>query len=187
MKKIVLIFSVLGILMACSATKNKPERRCKTFPENNFVTIVEDKFQSVVNKDTVFINEVKYECVHTAFYTQKIMYDKFGKWDTAIYPNDDTHPILVWEDVQLFPNNPTKFKVAARGLESRETTYASVIVYDEKNNDALADDSVHKQNLISYFGNSIRANNSEKKDFYEVYWTTVDKKTWEKLKAMREG
>jgi hypothetical protein len=80
-----------------------------------------EEFKSVVNNDTIKLNEVKYECVYTAMYTKKVMYDKFGKWHKEIYTNKERHPMLIWENIKLFANDSTKFTIVTNGLESIET------------------------------------------------------------------
>jgi hypothetical protein len=183
------IFTIITalILISCSSTKKITEKRCKSILKNDYKTILEEKFESIVDNDTIFLNEVKYECVHTAMYTKKGMYDKFGKWNQEIYPKGRNHPILLWNNVKLFPNDTTEFIVATNGLESVETIYASVLVFDKKNKDLLSDQSEYKTKLIEYFSEMIKTNNSKKRDFYEIYWKTVDPKRWEQIKQYQKN
>lgn len=156
-----------------SFTSYSQEKRCKKIIKNGFKTVLYGEFKSVVNNDTIKLNEVKYECVHTAMYTKKVMYDKFGKWHKEIYSNSERHPILIWENIKLFANDSTKFTIATNGLESIETIYASILVFDENNNDLLAKSSPYRDKLVEYFGKLIN-NNSKKEDFYDIYWKTVN-------------
>ena len=183
------IFTILVtlILFSCSSTNKVTEKRCKSILKNDYKNILKDKFESVVNNDTIFLNEVKYECVYTAMYTKKGMYDRFGKWDKEIYPKGKHHPILLWNNVKLFPNDTTEFIVAANGLENVETIYASVLVFDKNNNDLLSDESEFKTKLIDYFSEMIKTNNEKKSDFYEIYWKTVDPKRWEQFKQYKKN
>lgn len=157
-----------------SFTSYSQEKRCKKIIKNGFKTVLYGEFKSVVNNDTIKLNEVKYECVHTAMYTKKVMYDKFGKWHKEIYPNSERHPILIWENIKLFANDSTKFTIATNGLESIETIYASILVFDENNNDLLAKSSPYRDKLVEYFGNLIINENVKKEDFYDIYWKTVN-------------
>lgn len=175
------------ILVSCSSTGKVTEKRCKSILKNDYKNIVEDKFESVVNNDTVFLNEVKYECVYSAMYTQKGMYDRFGKWDKEIYLKGQHHPILLWNNVKLFSNDTTEFMVAATGLESAETIYASILVFDKNNIDLLSENSKFKSKLMEYFSELIKSNNSNKSDFYEIYWKTVDPKHWERIKNYQKN
>ncbi len=176
-----LILVVFSIFVSCFSTKST-EKRHGLIIKNSYRAVYEDKFKSVVNNDTVILNEIKYESVYTAFYIQKGMYDRFGKWNKAIYTKDETHPILLWNNVKLFPNDTTKFIVAASGLESDKTIYASVLVFDNNSRDLLSEASKYKTRLIDYFSEMIKSNNSNKKDFYEVYWNDFNTRRVEKMK-----
>lgn len=187
MKNSIFTIIIALLLISCSSTKIKTEKRCKLILKNDYKTILEEKLESVVDNDTIVLNEVKYECMHTAMYTKKGMYDRFGKWNKEIYPKGRNHPILLWNNVKLFPNDTTEFIVAANGLESVETIYASVLVFDKKNKDLLSDESEYKTKLIDYFSEMIKTNNSKKEDFYEIYWKTVDPKLWEQIKQYQKN
>lgn len=183
MKNCVFLF----ILCTISFVGFSQEDRCKKITKNSFSNIIYDKFISVVNKDTIKLNEVKYECVNTAMYTKKIMFDKFGKWHKEIYPNKERHPMLIWENIQLFPNDSTKFTIATNGLESSKTIYASILVFDKDNNDLLAENSVYRDKLVTLFGQFIVQEDPKKEDFYEVYWNQVDPKIWKELQRYKKN
>jgi hypothetical protein len=174
------------IITSCSSTVKVNEHPCKPLLRNNHKTILIDKFKSIVGNDTLYLNEVKYECVFTVFYLKKGMYDRFGKWNQVIYPEGEYHPILLWKNVKLFPNDTTEFTVATSGEESAETIYASALVFDKKNNDLLSDDSEYQTKLIEYFSKMIKKNNAKKRDFYDIYWKMVDPNRWRKNKKYRE-
>lgn len=186
MKNILCLF-VITTFASCASTNNISEKRCETILKNDYKNILVEKFESNVDNETLFFNEVKYECVHSAMYTAKVMYDKFGKWNNAIFPKGERHPLLVWKNVKLFPNDSTEFIVATNGLESIETIYASVLVFDKQNNDLLTENSVYKAKLIEYFSGMIRANNSKKEEFYEIYWKTVDPKAWKRINSKKNN
>ena len=120
-------------------------------------------------------------------YIKKGMYDRFGKWNQEIYPKGRNHPILLWNNVKLFPNDTTEFIIAANGLENTKTIYASVLVFDKKNRDLLSDESVLKTKLIYYFSDMIKTNNEQKRDFYEIYWKTVDPIRWAEIKQYQNN
>ena len=187
MKKNIFTITITLILFSCSSTTKVNEKRCNSILKNDYKTILEEKFESVVNNDTIFLNEVKYECVYTAMYIKKGMYDRFGKWNQEIYPKGRNHPILLWNNVKLFPNDTTEFIIAANGLENTKTIYASVLVFDKKNRDLLSDESVLKTKLIYYFSDMIKTNNEQKRDFYEIYWKTVDPIRWAEIKQYQNN
>lgn len=186
MKKVLFILSISLILFSCNLQKkvNNPKEKAvgiaqKTEnPNTPYIymkgylnyDIVES---SVVKKsDTINLNELKFNAVFSALYTQKVMYDKFGKWTKEIRPNNKKHPILLWENVKLFEDENKLFTVYANGDENWEEIYASVLVYDDENNDCLNEDSLLRDKILQYFSNSIE-NLSDNKNFYEVYWKSI--------------
>lgn len=187
MKYVLLTLITTLLIISCSSVKIEPERRCKSILINDYKNIVEDKFISIVNNDTLLLNEIKYECVYSAMYIKKGMYDRFGKWHQIIYTNENKHPIFLWNNIKLFENDSTEFKVVANGLENTQTIYASVLVFDKENKDLLADDSQYKEKLIEYFSEMIKTNNNNKRDFYEIYWKTIDPKRWEEIKNVKQN
>jgi hypothetical protein len=170
------ILLIVLIIVSCSSSKNVTEKRCKSILKNDYNNIREDNIQTIVSNDTIILNEVKYKCVFKSVYTKKVMYDKFGKWNQEIYLNERSVPILLWENVKLFPNDTTEFNIAANGLENVETIYSSIIIFDKQNNDLLSENSKYKLKLIQYFSEMIKSNDTEKKDFYEVYGELLTQK-----------
>ena len=168
MCKIYLILLILSISNILTAQKNAIEERCPKLYKQNFTEIVREKYITLVNKDTIIFNEVRYECVFSAFYTHKVMYDKFGKWNKAIYPNNTKNPILMWENVDLFSNGK-KYNVFTNGNEKRGEIYASIMIFDQNENDLLAEKSTEKDSLINLFGDLLKNNKEWKKSFYEVF------------------
>ncbi|MEZ4838857.1 hypothetical protein [Flavobacterium sp.] len=181
-----LLFLISILFWGCSSTLQGNEKKCSKILKNNFSEIQEAKFISVINKDSLFLNEVQYVCVYSSMYTKKGMYDRFGKWNKVIYPQKSTHPILVWENVALFPADPTLFTVAALGLESRSSIYASVLVFDQNREDMLRENSPYKAKLIDYFGEMIKSDDSLNSNFYETYWKMVDSERWELIKKSKK-
>lgn len=126
------------------------------------------------NNDTTELNELKFNAVLSAMYTKQLMYEKFGKWSKEVRPNiDESHPILVWEKVKLFENEDKRYSVFANGDENWNEIYASVLVFDENNNDCLSASYPNKEKIIEYFSNGIRGL-SDGKDFYKIYWQSVN-------------
>ena len=173
MKQSITVFLVLTIFGCSSSQKVAEEVKCPQLYQNGYKKIVYGKYETVSNNDTIKINEVRFECVFTAFYTQKVMFDKFGKWDKAIHSGNKTHPMLLWEKVDLYSNGK-KYNVITNGIEDMKQIYASVMVFDENETDLLSKESPEKENLTNYFADLIKNNNNEKKDFYDVYWKMVD-------------
>jgi hypothetical protein len=159
-------------------------RRCAKILDKNFAGILYHKFRPIVGKDTLKINEVKYECVKTALYTRKVLYDRFGMWTKEIYrygaPN--RLPELAWQDVQLLEDDEKKFTIVARGLESAKTIYASIMIFDENNYDMLDAKSPYRDKLVKLIGDFIK-NDKESREFFKVFWSKYDPERWQKILA----
>ena len=182
----ILTILITSLLLSCSTTKDNPLPRCGSFPQNKFENISEDKFITIIDKDTISFNEVKFNCVNNASYLKKGMYDRFGRWHQIIYNNNSRNPILLWESIKLFENDTTKFTIATRGFEGVGNIFTSVLVFDENNNDLLSINSKYKPKLIEYFSNMIFTNDKKKKEFYELYWKTVNPEHWKRMESNKK-
>jgi hypothetical protein len=179
MKKTLFITFIIISSISCAVKKKHiQEKQCNRVLKNDFRNIVSDQFNYLTENGTLTVNEVKFECVFSAMYTKKVMYDKFGLWNEEVYINSETRPNLVWNNIHLFDNDDTKFTIIARGIENPTTTYASIMVLDHKNNDLLSPTSKYKSKLINLFSQLIKNNNSKNKKFYDVYWKIVDPMVW---------
>ena len=125
-------------------------------------------------KDTSFVYTLKFNAVASAMYTQKIMFDKFGKWTTAVPAGDNRNFILIWENVKLFDDKDELFSIAAHGIESWEEMFASVMVFDSKNNDCLSNNSIYLNEIITFFSNNIQNLNKDH-TFYKIYLSIINK------------
>lgn len=188
MKYFFILFLATLAISSCSSgsLKNINSKRCEKIYHNDFAWVLQDTFKSIVNSDTVFINEIKFECVHSSFYIQKAMYDRFGRWNKSIKPLQRS-TILIWEKVTLFENDTIQFTVAGMGEENYQTIYASVMVFDQNNQDMLAINSPYRERLINYFSKAIRNDNIQKRSFYEVYWKTFDPERWEEIQKYNKA
>ncbi len=175
MKYFLTVLFILSALI-CFSQKKIDKERCPTIYKNNFKRIQIETFESIVGKDTLLLTELKYECTYSALDTHKLMFDKFGKWHKSVSHPGETTLSLIWENVQLFPENSKKYTVITSGEESWKYIYSGVTVLDESGKDVLAENSPEQQKLIEYFKKLIRKNKEKNKSFYEVYSTLKDEK-----------
>ncbi|WJS96570.1 hypothetical protein NYQ10_08930 [Flavobacterium johnsoniae] len=175
---------IFFFFLNCSlAQKATIEEKCPKIYENKFTEILNEKYVTVNGKDTTKINEIRYECVYSAFYTHKVMYDKYGKWDKEIFPSNRNHPILVWKNIDLFSNGK-RYTILTNGLEEWGHIYASVMILDENERDILTEQTEEKIALTNFFGELLKKHNTRKKAFYEVYWKIVNPKTGEPMRDL---
>ena len=183
MKKIICIWLI--ITYSCAPTdgiSDNIEKRCESASFNSYEKIVEESSHMIFNGNNLHYNEVRFECVKSPLISKKVMYDKFGKWNSKIDSKREESPILIWKNVQLFPTDSTRFTVAANGMENEKKVFASVIVLDQENKDLLSHESEYKELLINYFSAMILTHDQSKRIFYKIYWTEVDPQKWRKLK-----
>ena len=211
LKKIIIIFLV--IIYGCS-TKNIVESNKK----NHIITpkIVKTANQNLPypyvhingfkdyeinlsnlfrDKNNYFAKELRFNATYSAFYTKKVMYEKFGLWSKEVRIKKEKHPVLIWENIKLFNDN-NLYTVFTKGFEntkgsgnqvkennfhkqvkgSNHGIYASVIVLDSTGGDCLSDNNqVLKKLIIEYFSNGIK-NLTSNNEFYDIYWKSVKRK-----------
>lgn len=180
------LITLLLLTISCSSSQRAAKRdKCPKIYKNNYTKILNEKYKTIYNKDTVTYNQIKFECVYSSFYTHKVMYDKFGKWDNVIYPSNNKYPILMWEKVNLFSDGK-EYTILTTGIEEWKHIYASVMVFDKNEVDLLSADSKEREKLTNYFANLIKNQNLEKKDFYELFWKMVDPDYWKTIEEHRK-
>ena len=180
MKQIYILLTLI-IIFGCSASKNNSEDivdlgNCKEIHENNFSTIKFKELTTITDRDTVIVNELRFECVKSIFYTNKAMFDNYGKWNVALSSTDSKHPVLMWTEVDLFSNGK-KYQVFTKGRFG-DVRYVSVMVFNLNGKDLLTDNSTEKDKIITLFSNLIRSNKTEADIFLRHYWNAVDPKIW---------
>ena len=175
-------FISIFVLISCSSGKTAMgEKKCDQIFETGFSEIIHTKYSTVVDKDTIDISEIRYQCVYGSMYSTKVMFDKFGKWDAVIYPNNDAHPFMLWKNVSLFEDDKL-YNVYTKGLEAKNEIYTSFLVLDENENDLLDENSEEREKLTIYFADLLKNQDVNRREFYEIYWTTVDPEHWVQLK-----
>ena len=185
--KFTYLIIVFFIVFSCSSSqKVVKETKCPKIYENDFTEILIEKYKTINNNDTITYNEIRFECVNSALYTHKVMYDKFGKWNKEIYPSNRKHPILVWEKIDILSNGK-EYTILTNGLEEWNHIYASVMVFDKNETDLLSSATEENEVITNAFADLIKNHKTEKKDFYEIYWKMVDPKRWETIKKYQKN
>jgi len=151
--------------------------KCAEIYRNDYSEARFEKIQTTLNSEAVSVNELRFECVISASYTGKVTFDKFGKWDLKVDTDNKRQPILVWRNVELFSDGK-RYDVYTHGIEERKHIYASVMVF-QNNVDLLSQNSSQREKLKNYFSDLIKNESQAEKDFYELYWKTVDPAYWD--------
>lgn len=140
--------------------------------ENGYKNYEIIRIQTIQNKDTSYVSELRFHAVLSAFYSKKLMFDRFGKWTNQIFLNNERHPVLIWENVKLFDSQNKLYSVAAYGIESWEEMYTSFMVLDSDNQDCLAKSGSEKDSIVQFFSNEI-INLKSTSNFHKEYWKIV--------------
>ena len=168
--KSIYIILILTIISSCSATKKPP--KCKKFYYDKFVTNTV-KVETVRDNDTVVYNELRFECLHSTFYTGKVMFENFGRWDDEIYTHNLRNPVLIWKGIDLLKDGKL-YDVFTYGNERHGYIYSSVLVFDQKNKDMFLEDTPKKQIISKFIGNLIKNQDRENLEFFETYFKALD-------------
>lgn len=183
MKHCYLILFII-LISSCKTSQNLDHFKCNNskYSKNEFKNVTNDEYETVINNDTISINQIKYNCVFTGFLLKKVMYDNFGKWDESRYKKDERHPILVWKNVQLFSSQPEKYMIATTGGgEEENKIFASIMIFDKNGKDLLAENLNLRNKITEYFTQLIKSNNMDHKEFYPIYWKEVDPAFYERI------
>jgi hypothetical protein len=164
------LFLFFFLIISCSSSKNQKEGYCQKTYINNYSKISFKKLKSINESDTIFLNELRFECVSNPFLSHKIMFEKFGLWNNSIYKNSLRDRILIWENVDIFDNGE-KYNVATHCNDDDkwQHNYCSVMVFDQYNNDLLDGNSQKRDKIIDYFSNAIKNDNSKEDRFRQVF------------------
>jgi hypothetical protein len=133
-----------------------------------------NEFIIELNNENLKLNELKFEAVFSAMYTQKVMYDNYGSWNKELII--DNQLVLVWENIKLFSDNEDLFTIIARGKETKEDMFASVMVLNQSRHfeDCLSENSMIKPLVVNYFSKGIQ-NLNDDKTFYSLYHQAKNK------------
>ena len=184
---IILIIVSLLISISCNSQDKalKKEKRVGTAKrtanpntprifENGFLNYTIINIPVIQENDTINLNELKFNATYSATYTQKVMFDKFGKWTKEIRPNNEKYPILVWDKIKLFEDDNQLFTVFANGDENWNEIYSSVLVFNSDQKDCLSEESIYRQKIITFFSHGIQKLKSDDY-FYNLYYDSINK------------
>ncbi|WP_296383219.1 hypothetical protein [Winogradskyella sp.] len=177
-----LFIITLLIIISCVSSQDKLKQdKCQNLYKTHKV-ILNKTYKTILNKDTIIFNEMRFYCV-SPFYTIKGMFNKFGKWDKEIYPNNVKQPLIKWEKIDLFSDGNT-YDIVANGNERKQ--FASIMIFDSQQNDLLSSSSNEKDNLRNYFDKFFKKNRINREDFYKIYWKSISPKGWERIQEYQK-
>ena len=173
------ILAICFLLTGCNSLKETNSSNCNNYSSNDYSSIIEKEFTQITGNDQITYTELQYICVYSSLYINKGMFDRFGKWDKLVKAND-AH-LLIWNDIKLFEDSNKEYLIMTSGAETPTGTYTSVLVFDSNGKDLLSINSPEKEMIKKYFGELIRNNSSNKKDFYPVFWKEANPKKYNNI------
>ena len=160
---------MLLLAFACAPKQNLSEDGCRKSLKNDFSSLVIEQVQSVVEEDTLYLNQMAFKCVDSFFRIKKNMFEKFGMWSDNVCIECPGHNALIWENIELLPNNDKKFYVVTHGERKQIGFSLWVQVFDEELNDMLANDSPYIKELMDFFSDLVRSQVNNRKAFQKEY------------------
>jgi len=147
--------------------------------------ITEKQMPVMINGEQKYLTKVNFENQDHLMLTRQVMFDSFNKWDVAnVRKENSLEEILIWKNIALLDNDE-EFTVIAGGASVDNNVINTIMVYDSNKNDALANNSKYKREILSFFIHKMDATTYES-DFYESYLTTYYPETWQHLAAQME-
>ena len=141
MRNYIYIFFALFIF-GCSSTKEFSKNKI-----NSYFKIITTPI--LVEKDTIYVNELRFYNIKSARDGMKLMYLNFGKWNKKIESiHQKNTNSFIWENVPLLDENTTLFTVVADGTETKTDYFASIKIFDTVQKDCLRGNYPYQQKLI---------------------------------------
>ena len=163
MRKSILLLLVIIISACAQKNKNFTKKPSVIKQYGQKYSIV--KVPVIINKDTSYINEIRFFNITSMANAHKVMYDKFGFWDVSMASNNKmTFPRLIWKDIKLLQNQKT-YSVITDGIENSPDYFTSCTIIDANNKDALDINHPKREQIIEYLANELN-NMSKDRTFY---------------------
>lgn len=172
---LLLIVSSLG----CSSLKKAEKVDCYRYHENGYQQKTTSFTELTIEGSVRSLMDIRYQCVYSALYTSKAMYDHFGKWTKMINVDEDV--MQVWQDVDVLGDG-MKVSVITFGYEEWGSVLAGIMIYDQEK-DILLTNPEYRKSVAKFFSKAIKKNDKSKDAFYEDYWKAVNPEKWEIIKS----
>lgn len=163
-KLLLFLIGILLLIFIVSCASHKKNNRYKTY--EIFPSL------SLNDPDSTKIDELKFKPFFNSMDSQKLIFQKFGKWDNVKYINRK-HPLLIWSDLKLFSWSDEVYIVGVSGEDSGLINYCSALVLNSKGENCLSKNSKTKDSIVKYFiqgtENIIRSDKKFKKEIKTLY------------------
>jgi hypothetical protein len=159
MKKTILLLLII-IINSCAQKNNNFTKKSLVIRQyGQKYSIV--KVPVVTNKDTTYINEIRFFKITSMANAHKVMYDRFGHWNTSMASNYSVgFPRLIWTDIKLLQNQ-NSYSVITDGIETPSEYFTSYTIIDADNKDALDVNYTKREQLIECLANGLNNMNDD--------------------------
>ena len=146
-------------IFSCSSTAEVSEN--KTYSQFKIVTT-----PILIEKDTIYINELRFYKIKSAKDGVKLMYLNFGKWNKKTKGiHQKNMNSFIWENVKLLDENNNLFTVVADGAETESDYFASIKIFDNTQKDCLNKNYPYQQKLIKVLTAKMSNQKTKKVDY----------------------
>jgi len=170
MKNTFYIFLIGFLLCSCGSSQ-----RTKSLERNNLVKIenglYERDFEIKREDKTKAVTQIGFENRSTSFSKKRAFFQAYGGWDSVIYLDGDSHPILVWNAVKLIDESEDLFTIYADGIEDYSLTLGSLMVFSRTGEDALENKALREEIVTKT--KRLICDSTQNEAFYDVYWLEV--------------
>lgn len=181
------VLVLLVVIISCGSSKFSKEyiEKYDTGEPNliNDFHNLRDEIYEVPYLDTT-LTFVQYNGTASIFYTDKVMFDKYGTWSKFYFEKLANREFIMWEDVKMTLDKKP-ISIITSGDENKYTTKASFAAFDNDGNDLLTEGSPYRQELIDEMAALIRQNDDNEKEFYKRYWQARNPKIYRVM--LRDG
>lgn len=141
MKNILLLAFFCMVTLGFTQTKTNKESNDKEFLIVNTAILID--------KDTAYINQLRFYEIKSALDSMMLMYRNYGEWDKKTYSLHQSNiKRLIWKEVKLLDNLDETFLVIADGIETIKDYYACLMVFDSNNRDCLDESHPLNQKIM---------------------------------------
>lgn len=161
MKKILLLAFMVMTLCGNSQTKTDKESNKKEFLIVNTPILIE--------KDTAYVNQLRFYKINSALDGMMLMYRNYGEWNkksNSLHQSNIKR--LIWKEVKLLDNSDETFLVIADGTETMKDYYACLMVFDSNDRDCLDESHPLNQKIMNNLVQKMRKLD-RKKSLYKKF------------------
>ncbi|MBC3758027.1 hypothetical protein H7U19_06400 [Hyunsoonleella sp. SJ7] len=149
----------------CSVAKNIDKKKNDVKYE-----IVQVPFVYENEKDTLFLNELRFYNIKSALDGIGLINQNYGTWDKEAEGKYQKNiKRFIWEDLKLFESSEEVFTIVADGTETINDYFACLMIFDSQGNDAFNKKHEFNQRLKELFLYKMKKINRSKINYKDLH------------------